>query len=119
MAHIPKGHEEFSGSLSSTTSAALRAPPRGSPGVPDPASNTLPSPNKTAFPFSEPLSQAQEEEEEEDLHVEDDASMISRALPSRSKASDHEDSPETPPDPPSLAPLPALEEFLPSPVLSS
>ena len=52
------------------------------------------------------------------MEVEDNASMISRTLPSGSETSDHKDSLKTPPDPPFFASLPALEESLPPPVLS-
>ena len=61
--------------------ATLGAPSRGSPSVLDPASNTPVSPTWTTSPLPEPLSQALDKVEGEDLEVEEDASMISRAPP--------------------------------------
>ena len=76
-------------------------------------------PVEVTFPPPEPSSQVLDAEEEEAMDVEDDASMISRTLPSRSEASNQEDSQEVLPDPPASILLPTSEEPLPFLAFSS
>ena len=61
--------------------------------------NTRASPDKHANPQSASLPKApdREKDEEDEMSAEEDVSMISRSEPSRSDASDLEDSAESPP----------------------